>query len=203
MRFTAGNVLRCLRTPGGGCLGRSFVPREELAPVCLWPSTKYQIHVPKYQQILKHLAPHTAPTQELNISKKWLMGQFQRFPKVKFIGSLFLPQNRLRDYSLQDHRLTKSSTLLSAPVLASRLYNRPTCHWKFTDIFSPKWFLRGQCDQCACDCPTKHQIHASKYQLTFLPIRTTWQPPEKFSGTTWGQQCACERRPTEALLSSS
>ena len=33
--------------------------------------------------------------------------------------------NRLTDYSLRVHKLTKLSTLLSAPVLPSRLYTSP------------------------------------------------------------------------------
>ena len=43
-------------------------------------------------------------------------------------------------------RLTKSSTLLSAPILASRIYTSPF-HWKLTDIFFPIWILWGRCEQ--------------------------------------------------------
>ena len=94
---------------------------------------------------------HTVPAQKSNISKKIIGGKSLTFSFLKIIRRLllfarlsyyFTPYNRLTDYSLQVHKLTKSSTLLSFWPAGFIL---PPNHWKFTDIFFPKWTLWARC----------------------------------------------------------
>ena len=73
-------------------------------------------------RLLKSTSAHTVPAQKSNISKKIIGGRSLTFSFLKIIRRLllfarlsyyFTPYNRLTDYSLQVHKLTKSSTLLS------------------------------------------------------------------------------------------
>ena len=54
----------------------------------------------------------------------------------------FTPYNRLTDYSLEVHKLTKSPTLLSFWPAGSI---PPPNDWKLTDIFFPIWTLWVRC----------------------------------------------------------
>ena len=97
---------------------------------------------------------NTVPAQKSNISIKMIGGKSLTFPSLKIIRRLllyarllyhFLPYNRLTDYSKQVHKLTKLSTLLSAPVLASRIHTSlqslKTCWYIFSnmDLLGSVW----------------------------------------------------------------
>ena len=86
---------------------------------------------------------HTVPAQKSNISKKMIGGGvLNLFLSKDYKTTLTFCQVIILLYT--SSRLTKSSTLLSAPVLASRIYTSPY-HWKLTDIFFPIWTLWGRC----------------------------------------------------------
>ena len=65
--------------------------------------------------------------------------QFLHFARLSYY---FTPYNRLTDYSLEVHKLTKSSTLLSFWPAGSI---PPPNDWKLTDIFFPIWTLWVRC----------------------------------------------------------
>ena len=84
-------------------------------------------------------------------AKKIIVGKSLTFSFVKIIRRLllftrlsyyFTPYNRLTDYSLEVHKLTKSSTLLSFWPAGSI---PPPNDWKLTDIFFPIWTLWVRC----------------------------------------------------------
>ena len=94
---------------------------------------------------------HTVPAQKSNISKKIIGGRSLTFSFLKIIRRLllfarlsyyFTPYNRLTDYSLQVHKLKKSSTLLSFWPAG---FIPPPNDWKLTDIFFPIWTLWVRC----------------------------------------------------------
>ena len=83
---------------------------------------------------------HTVPEQELNVSKKMTTMETWTF----YSRRLFLFA-RLSYYFIAVLRLTKSSTLLSAPVLASNRQVSIVVIENVTDIFFPKWALLERC----------------------------------------------------------
>ena len=84
---------------------------------------------------------HTVPEQELNISKKMTTMETWTF----YSRRLFLFA-RLSYYFIAVLRLTKSSTLLSAPVLASTQQVPLVVIENVTDIFFPKWAILERCE---------------------------------------------------------
>ena len=94
---------------------------------------------------------HTVPAQKSNISKKIIGGRSLTFSFLKIIRRLllfarlsyyFTPYNRLTDYSLQVHKLKKSSTLLSFWPAG---FIPPPNDWKLTDKFFPIPIFWARC----------------------------------------------------------
>ena len=80
----------------------------------------------------------------------------RRFLLIARLSYYFTPYNRLTDYSLQVHKLTKSSTLLSFWPAGFIL---PPNHWKLTEIFFPIWTLWARCGLgCVPRQKTCHQL---------------------------------------------
>ena len=63
-------------------------------------------------------------------------------------SSYFTPYNRLTYYSLQVHKLTKSSTHL---LFWPPGFILPPNDWKLTDIFFPIWTLWARCERRAVE----------------------------------------------------
>ena len=98
--------------------------------------------------------PHTVPAQKTNISKKIIAGKsltfsfmqiIRRFLLFARLSYYFTPYNRLTDYSLQVHKLKKSSTLLSFWPAG---FIPPPNDWKLTDAFFPISILWARCENC-------------------------------------------------------
>ena len=75
----------------------------------------------------------------LNFSFMKIIRRFLLFARLSYY---FTPYNRLTDYSLQVHKLTKSSTLLSFWPAG---FIPPPNDWKLTDIFFPISTLWARC----------------------------------------------------------
>ena len=94
----------------------------------------------------------------LNFSFMKIIRRFLLFARLSYY---FTPYNRLTDYSLQVHKLTKSSTLLSFWPAGFIL---PANHWKLPDIFFQYGpFGRG----VSGDHPTPARIHWEKHPTTW------------------------------------